>query len=239
MQAQFNRFSDSDELSLALDTSRQQLEAAMRQNDELHEARSALDKKVSSLELALAKAHQLAHYDELTGLPNRRLLLDRFVQAAALAKRHRQQLALLFFDVNDFKRVNDNLGHNAGDKLLQQVATRLSGSIRSSDTACRYGGDEFVVLLTEIVDREHVVKVLKKVRAELTPPYDIDRHAIRLTVSDGLAMYPKDAQRFSDLMQLSDRSMFSKKSGNGRQPGGVPVPNIWLRDTGTESCFAR
>jgi diguanylate cyclase (GGDEF)-like protein len=198
-----------------------------------------LAEKVSSLELALAKANQFAHYDDLTGLPNRRLMLDRFTQAAALADRHRQQLALMFFDLNDFKRVNDTLGHNAGDKLLQQVAARLLSSIRRSDTACRYGGDEFVVLFTEITDHEQVVAALKKLRVQLAPPYNIDRHSIRLTVSNGLAIYPKDAQRFSDLMKLSDRSMLSKKTGNSRQSGGVPVPNIWLRGAGKESYLSR
>jgi diguanylate cyclase (GGDEF)-like protein len=126
----------------------------------------------------------------------------------------------MFFDVNEFKRVNDEFGHNAGDTLLRQVATRLSSSIRKSDTACRYGGDEFILLLTEITDNAHVVKALKKVRAALAPPYVIDRHSIRLKVSDGLAIYPKDAQCFSGLVRLSDRSMFSTKSGYDRLSGG-------------------
>jgi GGDEF domain-containing protein len=123
-QTQLDQFADSEELSRALAISRRQLEAAMRRNDELLRLRSLLNEKVSSLESALAKAHQFTHYDELTGLPNRRLLLDRFIQASALAIRHRQPLAMLFFDLNDFKAVNDKLGHDAGDKLLQQVATR-------------------------------------------------------------------------------------------------------------------
>jgi diguanylate cyclase (GGDEF)-like protein len=231
-----DRFADSREEPFALDSSQQKLEAAMRQNDELHKTRSLLTKKVSSLEFALAKANQFAHYDELTGLPNRRLLLDRFIQAAALANRHHDQLALLFFDVNDFKCVNDNLGHAAGDKLLQQVATRLSNSIRQSDTACRFGGDEFVVLLTEIADREHVLEALKKVRAELAPPSVVDRYSLRLTVSDGLAIYPEDAQCFADLIHLSDRSMFSTKSGNRRQTDDVRAENIWMHDAENVLC---
>jgi diguanylate cyclase (GGDEF)-like protein len=230
---------DSECLSRALDASRRQLEAAIRRNDKLLEIRALLTEKVSSLESELANANQLAHYDLLTGLPNRRLLLDRFTQATALADRHRQQLALLFFDLNDFKRVNDTLGHDAGDKLLQQVAARLLSSIRRSDTACRYGGDEFVVLLTEITDHEQVVAALKKIRLELAPPYNIDRHSIRLTVSNGMAIYPKDAQHFNDLIKFSDRSMFSTKSDNKRQSGGVPAPNIWLRIAGKEPSLSR
>ncbi len=118
---------------------------------------------------------------------------------------------MLFLDVNDFKRVNDKLGHGAGDELLKEVATRLSSSIRQTDTACRYGGDEFVVLLTEIDHREDAVKALQKIRAGLAPPYAFDRYSILLTVSDGLAIYPKDAQCFTDLMRFSDRSMFCNK----------------------------
>jgi diguanylate cyclase (GGDEF)-like protein len=227
-QAPPDQSADSEYLSRALDTCRRQLEAAIRRNDKLLEIRALLTEKVSSLESEVANANQLAYYDVLTGLPNRRLLLDRFTQAAALADRHRQQLALLFFDFNDFKRVNDTFGHNAGDKVLQQVAIRLSLSIRQSDTACRYGGDEFVVLLTEITNHAHVVTAVKKIRAELAPRYNIDRHSIRLTVSNGMAIYPNDAQRFSDLMQLSDRSMFSRKSGNKRRSAGMAVPNYMV-----------
>ena len=199
-------------------------------NADLRRHCSLLTEKVLSLEIALAKANQFAHYDVLTGLPNRRLLLDRFIQAAALADRDEQQLALLFFDVNDFKRVNDELGHDVGDKLLQEVAKRLSSSIRKSDTTCRYGGDEFVVLLTKIAGHADLVKTLDKIRAKLASPYVIDRCCVPLTVSDGLAIYPKDAQRFTDLMKLADRSMFRNKSDNKRQSGGAPIPNIWLHN---------
>jgi len=249
MQAQIKQFSDSDELLLALDTSRQQLEAAIRRNDELLRLRAVLTKRVSSLEAELAKAHRFAYFDELTGLPNRRLLLDRFIQASTFANRHRQglalphqnrvELALLFFDLNDFKGVNDKLGHEAGDKLLQQVASRLSMSIRQSDTVCRYGGDEFVVLLTEIDSREHAVATLQKIRDRLAPPYVFDHHSIRLTVSNGMAIYPRDAQNFADLLRRSDQSMFSDKSGN-RGPNGVAhKSNIWPHDTENVLCSWR
>jgi diguanylate cyclase (GGDEF)-like protein len=187
-------------------------QTALRNNDDLASEFASLRKKVSALELALAKANRFANYDELTGLPNRRLLLDRFMQAAALAKRHDRFLAMLFFDLNGFKRINDELGHAIGDKLLQQVATRLTASIRCTDTACRYGGDEFIVLLTEIEDHKHAVTVLTKIRAGLAEPFVIDNHSIRLTLSNGLAIYPDDAQSFDGLKQLSDRSMLRNKA---------------------------
>jgi diguanylate cyclase (GGDEF)-like protein len=249
MKGQINRFSDSDELSIALDTCRQKLEAAMRRNEELLRRQSLLTEQVSSLNCTLAKAHRFANYDELTGLPNRRLLLDRFIQASALANRHRQELApseqhrvelaLLFFDLNDFKGVNDKLGHDAGDMLLQQVAERLSTSIRQSDTACRYGGDEFVVLLTEIESREHAVTGLQKIRDHLALPYVVDRHSIRLTVSNGMAIYPRDAQSFTDLLRLSDRSMFSDKNISRGPTGVAHKANVRLHDVLETSCFSQ
>jgi diguanylate cyclase (GGDEF)-like protein len=249
IQAELHQFSDTEDLARTLDNSRQQLEAAMRRNDELLRLRTVLMDKVSSLELELAKTHRLTHYDELTGLPNRRLLLDRFIQASALANRHRQdltlphrhrvELALLFFDLNDFKSVNDELGHEAGDKLLQQVATRLSTSIRQSDTACRFGGDEFVVLLTEIDSREHAVTTLQKIRDRLAPTFVVDRHSIRLTVSNGIAIYPEDAQSFTDLLRMSNRLMFSDKSVSKSSAGVAHKSSIWLRDARNELCLSQ
>ncbi|MCJ7590359.1 MAG: GGDEF domain-containing protein [Woeseiaceae bacterium] len=236
---QLGQFAVAEELSRAMDTSRRQLEAAMRRNDELLRLRSMLNQKVSTLELALAKAHQFTHYDELTGLPNRRLLLDRFIQASALANRQRNFLALLYFDLNDFKGVNDKLGHEAGDKLLQLVATRLSTSIRQSDTACRYGGDEFVVLLTAIDNREHAVAVRQNIRACLAPLFENSGYSIRLTVSDGLAIYPEDAQRFTDLLRLADRSMFSNKSGSRGRAAGEYKSSIWSHGARKVSCFGQ
>lgn len=201
---------------------------ARRKNDNLVSEFASLQEKVSSLELALAKANRFANYDELTGLPNRRLLLDRFIQAAAHANRHDSLLAMLFFDLNDFKGINDELGHAAGDTLLQQVATRLSASIRATDTACRYGGDEFIVLLTEIEDRKHAVAVLIKIRAALADPYVIDNISLRLTLSNGLAIYPDDAQSFDDLKKLSDRSMLRNKAS--ARPARADA-NIWRHRT--------
>lgn len=198
--------------------------AELRKSERLGCACASLRSKIASLELALAEANRFADHDELTGLPNRRLLLDRFIQAAALANRHDKLLAMMFFDLNDFKSINDELGHDAGDRLLQQVATRLSASIRSTDTACRHGGDEFIVLLTEIEDRKHAVSVLTKLRAALAEPYVIDDISLRLTLSNGLAIYPEDAGNFEDLKRLSDRSMLRNKP-SARVARNVA--NIW------------
>jgi diguanylate cyclase len=238
-QTRPNLSADSEDTSLALEASRQQLESVMRRNDELLRLRSVLAGKVSLLERALAKAHRFAYYDELTGLPNRRLLLDRYIQAAALANRHCKLMALAFFDLDGFKEVNDKLGHDAGDSLLQQVAARLSSAVRKSDTACRYGGDEFVVLLTDIDDCAHAVTTLQSIRARLASPYEIGGYSLRLTVSNGLAIYPNDAQCLADLMRRADRSMFGNKPAGRGRPDRAPKLNLRLRDAGREACLSR
>jgi diguanylate cyclase (GGDEF)-like protein len=130
--------------------SEQELGAVRRQLDELLLRHGHLKRHAEALEQAVAKARKLAYRDELTGLPNRRLLLNHFNQAAARAARQRKQVALLFLDLDGFKNVNDAFGNRTGDTLLRQVGARLVACIRTSDTACRLGGDEFVILLSEL-----------------------------------------------------------------------------------------
>ena len=130
------------------------MKAAQQQIDTLEKINSCLRQKLNRLEKKCAQALHSSYHDELTGLPNRNLLLDRLKQAMALSDRQHKQLALLFIDLDKFKNVNDRLGHVAGDKLLQQVAGRLAVCIRYGDTACRYGGDEFVIMLPEIESQE-------------------------------------------------------------------------------------
>src|SRR4051812_38244840 len=112
----------------------------------LAESNDRLRKRVAELERELTHARHLAYHDPLTGLPNRALLLDRLMQAMAQAQRQHKVVGLLLLDLDCFKSINDKLGHNAGDLILQEVAERLSSCIRACDTACRYGGDEFVIL---------------------------------------------------------------------------------------------
>ena len=143
---------------------RQHIEMLARSN-------ARLTKKVVRLKRAAAQARHFAYHDQLTGLPNRSLLMDRLTQALAQAARQHKQVGLLLLDLDQFKSVNDRLGHAAGDQVLQEVARRLSACIRSCDTACRYGGDEFVIMLPEIDSRANAETVARKIRTRLFAPY--------------------------------------------------------------------
>jgi len=200
------------DLCFALAASRQHLGAALQQIDALLEQRSRLEQQLIRLAQAVAQARRHAHHDELTGLPNRALLLDRFKQAVALGARQQKQVALLFLDLDGFKSINDALGHAAGDRLLQQVAARLVACIRTSDTACRYGGDEFVILLPELDGKQGAVSTAEKIRAHLATPYCVDATVINVTTSIGIALYPVDGKECSDLIRVSDVQMYQDKS---------------------------
>jgi len=159
----------------------------------------------------VAQARHFAYHDELTGLPNRSLLLDRLRQAVAQASRQHKQVALLFLDLDGFKGVNDRFGHAAGDTLLQQVAERLAACIRGGDTACRYGGDEFVIMLPEIDGAESAAAVAQKIHGHLAAPYVVDGQAITVTASIGAAVYPADGKDCSELIKQADIAMYLAK----------------------------
>ena len=201
----------------------EQLRVALARVDALETNGLLLRQKVALLRRSVARARRIASYDELTGLPNRRLLLDRFNQAVALAARQHRLVALLFLDLNRFKDVNDTRGHAAGDKVLQQVAVRLRASMRASDTACRFGGDEFVVLLPELAGRRSALAAASKIRTRLAAPYAVDGREISVTASIGTAVYPIDGHSFGHLMRAMDASMYRDKAGYGR-PRDCPAP---------------
>ena len=192
--------------------SRRELEAALREIEALRKQGSLLIRQMAVLAQEVARARQFAHHDGLTGLPNRRLLLDRYKQAVAAAARQHRQVALLFLDLDGFKRVNDTYGHAAGDSVLHQVAARLRACIRASDTACRYGGDEFVILLPQYEGQDSAVAVAEKVCSRLAAPYAVGSTAISVTASIGMAIYPIDGHEYGDLMQMTDRAMYRDKA---------------------------
>ena len=138
--------------------------------------------------------------------------MDRLHQALVRAKRQREQLALLLLDLDGFKNINDKMGHAAGDELLRQVAERLLSCIRGSDTACRYGGDEFVLLLPEVDGETRALAVAAKIRARLAEPYMLDGHPVLVTASIGVALYPVDGLSQSDLIKQADVAMYLAKT---------------------------
>ena len=153
----------------------------------------------------------LAQHDGLTDLPNRILLNDRVTQAIALAYRHQQKLALLYLDVDRFKHINDSLGHAVGDRLLQSVAQRLRACVRSSDTVSRQGGDEFVVLLSEMTHAQDAAVIAEKILLTLATPHSIDQHELHVTASIGIVVYPDDATEAETLLKNADFAMYHAK----------------------------
>ena len=139
----------------------------------------------------------LAHHDVLTGLPNRLLLRDRFAQAAAQADRAHSGVAVLFLDLDNFKQVNDTLGHNYGDKLLVGVVERLRGCLRETDTISRQGGDEFVVLLPNLRDLAVIGNIAHHIIDVFAQPFEIENYSINTTFSIGICLYPDDGREFA------------------------------------------
>jgi diguanylate cyclase (GGDEF)-like protein len=182
------------------------------------ETAAALEEKLLWLRLKLlrlstlvAEAAHCAYHDELTALPNRALLIDRLRQAMAHAARQGRMLAVILLDLNGFKAINDRLGHNAGDKLLIHVARMLNGSVRESDTVCRYGGDEFVIMIPEIADAAAVAAVMEKIRDRLATPLALDGQLVQVSASMGVALYPADGEDLEQLIQRADVAMYRAK----------------------------
>ena len=154
----------------------------------------------------------LAQHDFLTKMPNRLLLTERLSQAIGLARRHRKQVALLFLDLDHFKHVNDSLGHEIGDQLLRSVADRLVDSVRATDTVCRQGGDEFVILLAEIEQPQDAAHIAQKLISAFALPHKIEGHELHITLSIGVGVYPDDGDDVDKLMRNADIAMYHAKT---------------------------
>ncbi len=162
----------------------------------------------------MEKMSHLALHDGLTGLPNRMALKERLTQAIGMAKRHRKQIALLFLDLDHFKEINDTYGHSVGDQLLKDVSEKIVSCVRATDTVSRHGGDEFVVLLTEIEERQDASQIAEKLLAKFSTPIIVEDHKIQLTMSIGISVYPENGIDADSLMQSSDTAMYTiKESG--------------------------
>ncbi len=208
----------SDELGLLTHTFNHMTQRLAASQAEVATYQRTLEDKVTQrtkeLEIATAQAYKLAQHDILTGLPNRALLNQRLKQIVAQAARDGHQVACLFLDFDHFKRINDTLGHDAGDQLLQAVAQRLTSAVRESDTVARLGGDEFVLILPGL-DPVHaayeVMTVLTRVRESFLAPFRLGDQTPTLTCSIGVSVYPVDATDPNGLIKQADTAMYAAK----------------------------
>ena len=180
---------------------------------------------ITAARKAEEQLHYLAHHDPLTGLPNRLLFNERLEHALERARRDRARCSLLFVDIDDFKDINDTLGHASGDALLQTVATRIQGIVRRSDTAARFGGDEFVVIAEEIAHGRYAARLAGKLLNAVSEPIELAGERIAVSASVGIGIYPHDGtnklaawgSKVSAPVALAQRSTFSA-------PAGVAAP---------------
>lgn len=170
---------------------------------------------ITELSKMKQKLEVMATHDSLTGLPNRRLFFNRFNLALDNAQQRNNGLVLMSLDLDNFKTINDELGHDIGDAVLVTIAARMKGILRKVDTVARFGGDEFVLLLGEIYSKESAVGLVQKLLQEIREPFFVDTHRLVLSVSIGVAVYPEDGKDMDDLIKKSDDAMYLAKRQGG------------------------
>ncbi|MFC0215421.1 diguanylate cyclase domain-containing protein [Paenibacillus chartarius] len=171
-----------------------------------------MEMEVNEIKTSEKISRHLSLHDSLTGLPNRLAFHDRLVWAISYAQRNGDKLAVMFLDVDGFKAVNDTFGHAAGDRVLIEAAHRLRDSIRSVDTVARIGGDEFVVVATQLTNQEDAASVAQKIITSFEPPFEVDGASVGLTVSIGISLYPRDGLEPSELLNKADQAMYGIKA---------------------------
>ncbi len=175
---------------------------------ELHELNEALEKKV---QIRTKQLVQQAYYDPLTDLPNRTLFTDRLNQGITKAKRNEKELALFFIDLDKFKQINDSLGHDIGDAVLQQVTQRIGSVLREKDTLSRLGGDEFTVIIEDVEHHHEISLVAQKIINSLAEPLNISNNLLYVTTSIGISIYPDDGLNTHDILKYADTAMYKAK----------------------------
>ncbi len=175
-------------------------------------ARDITDKK----QIEQRILHQASH-DTLTGLPNRKMLDERFKVAKSLADRNSKQMGLLFLDLDKFKHINDTLGHHIGDIVLKSVAERLNSSIRDSDLVARIGGDEFLVLASQIKDHGDLFSIAEKLLETMREPIYVEGQNLLLSTSIGLALFPKHGEDLYTLIKRADKALYHAKNSGRNQ----------------------
>ena len=185
---------------------------ARRELETLRATNALLVRELAALKEREAQAQRLADRDALTGLYNRRRMLELLESAIAEARQQWQCVGLLFIDLNGFKGINDEYGHAAGDNILTSVAMRIAGRVRTGDLVCRYGGDEFVVVLPSVPDTAAVSRVADTIRERVALPYWIQGNEQHLTAAIGESMYPHDGDTAEVLLHRADQAMYRLKT---------------------------
>lgn len=210
-------------------------EAQLREaNERLIVATVRAQTMTEAAEKATEQMTYMAEHDFLTGLPNRSLLTDRLEHSIALAQRHGKKVALLYLDLDNFKHINDSLGHAVGDQLLQSVSRRLKACIRLSDTVSRQGGDEFVVLLSEVEAAQTAALIAEKLIKSMAQPHVIDGHRLHVTLSIGISLYPDDGENIEVVVRNADTAMYQAKK-IGRNNYQVFTPDMNVRAVARQS----
>ncbi|MDJ0554535.1 MAG: CHASE2 domain-containing protein [Microcoleaceae cyanobacterium MO_207.B10] len=191
--------------------------ARKKMEEQLKETAAKLELDNANLKRLGDNLHHQAHHDPLTGLPNRKQFLECLRQAIEWADLNEQTVGLLFLDLNGFKAVNDTLGHTIGDLLLKQVAGRLNGCLRGSDTVSRLGGDEFTVILPGIPGELGASRVANKIRHTIDQPFELEGHIVSVSTSIGIALYPLNAQGIDTLINHADAAMYQEKKHHKKQ----------------------
>lgn len=208
-------------LSLVMDALRKEID----HRRELEEQVAHLRARLAAVSAEAKHARHCALHDELTGVANRTLFMDRLHHSLIEARRHSRHVALLFVDLDGFKQVNDSLGHDAGDQLLVTVARRLSATLRAEDTVGRFGGDEFVCLFQDVPDRSHLARLAIKLGAAISSPCSVGGHRVQIRASIGIAVSPRDGAMADALLKAADAAMYRAKiSGQGHafaSPGAL------------------
>ncbi|RKF18080.1 sensor domain-containing diguanylate cyclase [Alginatibacterium sediminis] len=171
----------------------------------------AIKEDISDLKDAKARIQHLAYHDMLTGLPTRQLAMEHLSKALAAARRDTSKVAVLFVDLDGFKSINDNFGHDAGDQVLKQTAERLSSCIREGDTVARFGGDEFLVVLPNVITDDTVTNVAHRMIQTLATPYKDGMNSLNTSASIGIALFPEHSENPQELIKLADQAMYKIK----------------------------